>query len=144
MAELEIRPTLKFIRLGYAAAASALAAALIWWGTDRSAAPAAAAAGAGLLLAWAAARHVKQRRIRCRLEGANLRYEEGLVSTTVKTIPLSNIQDVTVSRGAMQRMWGVGNLRIETAGQRSLIEIHNVDDAQAVADRILAARGLPQ
>jgi putative membrane protein len=142
MAELEIRPTMKFIRLGYVAVLALLVAALIWWGMAQDQTVLGGVGAAALLLFWPALRHVQQRRVRCRLDGVNLRYEEGLLSTTTRTIPVSNIQDVTVSRGLMQRLWGVGNLRIETSGDSPAVEIANVDDPQPIADRILAARGL--
>ena len=140
MADLEIRPTLRFIRLGYLGAGSLLVAALIWLGIDQSQLPMAATAGAAVLLFWPAVRHLKRQRLRCLLEGGQLRYHEGLVSTTVRTIPVANIQDVTVRRGPLQRLFGVGDIRIETAGDSSAVEIHNVDDSQSVADRLLAAK----
>jgi membrane protein YdbS with pleckstrin-like domain len=141
MAELEIRPTLRFIRLGYVAVTVLLAAALAWWAIERTPASVGAIVVAALLFAWPLIRHLKRQRIRCRLEGENLRYEEGLLSTTVKTLPVANIQDVTVQRGLMQRLWRVGNLRIDTTGHGDPIEIANVEDPQPLADRILAARG---
>jgi len=140
-AELEIRPTMRFIKLGYLGAGALLAAALVWWGMEQTATRMAAVIAAALLMAWPAARHVKRQRVRCRLEGSSLRYEEGLFSTIVKSVPISNIQDVTVRRGAMQRIWGVGDIRIETAGHGSGLEIANVEAPQEAADRILAARG---
>ena len=37
----------------------------------------------------------------------------------------------------MQRMFGVGNLSIETAGEASRLTIVDVDNPQALADEIL-------
>ena len=85
------------------------------------------------------ARHLERQRIRCRLEGGHLRYEHGIFSTTVKTIPVANIQDVTVRRTLTQRLWGVGDLRIETAGPSSALEIAGVDHPQQIAEKILAS-----
>jgi len=76
-----------------------------WSGGAWSTPLALVAAVAALLYAWPAIRHLERQRIRCRLEGGNLRYEEGLLSTTVKTVPVAHIQDVTVRRGLVQRMW---------------------------------------
>jgi len=39
----------------------------------------------------------------------------------------------------LQRMFGIGNLSIETAGEASRLTIRNVDRPQEVADEILAA-----
>ena len=141
MADLEIRPTLRFVVLGYLAVAALVVAAIAWWNMERTPLTQGVVAVAALLSIWPAARHLKCRRIRCKLEGANLRYEEGLVSTTVKTIPLANIQDVTVRRGMLQRIWGIGDIRIEAVGSGAAVEIDNVENPQPLADRILAARG---
>lgn len=140
MADMEIRPTMRFIKVGYVITGLLLVAALVWWRMqpDNNLTLAAVAVSAALLL-WPVSRHVKRQRICCRLEGDHLRYECGLVSTTVKTIPVAGIQDVTVRRSFIQRIWGVGNLRIETAGQASALEIDNINDPQKVADLILAS-----
>jgi membrane protein YdbS with pleckstrin-like domain len=37
----------------------------------------------------------------------------------------------------MQRIFNVGNLSLETAGEASRLTIHNVDKPQALADEIL-------
>lgn len=142
MAELEIRPTMRYIKAGYIVVGALLVAALIWWrmDPDNGFSLAAVVAAAALLL-WPITRHVKRQRVCCRLEGAHLRYEYGLLSSTVKTIPVAGIQDVTVHRSFGQRLWGVGNLRIETAGQSSALEIDNINDPQKVADFILATAG---
>ncbi|MBI3667780.1 MAG: PH domain-containing protein [Acidobacteria bacterium] len=135
---VEIRPTLRFIRLGYAVAGGLLLAALVWWATDKgNPYPVIVAL---LVLLWPASRHLKRQRVRCRLEGGHLRYQAGLVSTTVKTIPINKIQDVTVRRSLTQRLWGVGTLRIESAGQSSALEIANVDDPEQAAKKILEAQ----
>ena len=141
MAELEIRPTMRFIRVGYAAVGLLLIAAIVWWSTRQDNLSLAGVAAAALLFLWPMSRHLENQRIRCRLEGGQLRYEYGILSTTVKTIPVSGIQDVTVRRTLTQRLWGVGNLRIETAGQASALEIANIEDPQKVADTILASSG---
>jgi len=140
MADLEIRPTLRFVVLGYLAVTALLVAAIAWWYLEGTPVTQAAVAVAALLYIWPAIRHVQRRRIRCRLDGSNLRYEEGLLSTTARTIPVANIQDVTVRCGILQRIWGLGDIRIETAGDSASVEIDNVANPQPLAERILAAR----
>ena len=140
MAELEIRPTMKFILVGYAATIVLLLGALAWWNANQQDPAYLGVVGvAVLLLLWPANKHLHRQRIRCRLQGDQLKYEEGLISTSVKTLPVSRIQDVTVRRSAFQRIFGTGDLRIETAGQSSALEIHNIDNPQAAADQILSA-----
>lgn len=139
MPDLEIRPTLRFILAGYIAVGLVELAALILWINRRDTVALVALALACLLVFWPLARHIERQRIRCRLEGPNLRYQYGLLSTTVKTIPVAKIQDVTVSRSIVQRLWGVGNLRIETAGQSGALEIADVEQPEMLSERVLAA-----
>ena len=139
MPDLEIRPTMRFIRVGYLVVAILLGMAIYWWRVQPGAVSTAAMVVAALLMLWPMERHLNRQRTCCRLQADHLRYEHGLVTTTVKTIPLANIQDATVRRRLSQRLWGVGDVRIETAGQASAIEILNVEHPQQVADQILAA-----
>ena len=140
MEELEIRPTMRFILAGYAATFVLLLGALAWWNMNQQDPAYLGVVGVALLLLlWPASKHLHRQRIRCRLQGDQLRFEEGLISTSVKTLPVSRIQDVTVRRSVFQRIFGTGDLRIETAGQSSALEIHNIDNPQAAADRILSA-----
>ena len=139
MADLEIRPTMRFIRMGYLAVLILLGAAVYWWREQPGALSQAAMVGAGLLLLWPMERHLNRQRTCCRLQTDHLRYEHGIMNITVKTIPLANMQDATVRRRLSQRVWGIGDIRIETAGQASAIEILNVENPRRVADQILAA-----
>jgi len=141
MADLEIRPTLRFIRLGYAAVGLLAVGAAIWWLLQPGSLALSVLAAAVVLLLWPAAHHLERQRTRCRLAGGHLRYEQGIFSTTVKTIPAAKIQDVTVKRSLLQKIWGVGDLRIETAGHASTLEIRNVEAPEELARRILEAAG---
>jgi uncharacterized membrane protein YdbT with pleckstrin-like domain len=137
MAELEIRPTMRFVKMGYAAVAGLFALTITWWALDPSPLPLSAVVVAVLLFAWPIARHLQRQRTRCWLDGDHLRYEAGLFSSTVKTIQVANIQDVTIHRTFRQKMWGLGDLRIETAGRASTLEIQDVEDVKGSADKIL-------
>ena len=69
--------------------------------------------------------------------GDRLRYETGMTSKSTRTIQLSKVQDVRVDQSMAQRMFNIGNISIETAGEASRLTIENVDDPQALADEIL-------
>ena len=69
--------------------------------------------------------------------GDRLRYETGAFAKSTRTIQLSKLQDVRVDQSMMQRIFGVGNLSIETAGEASRLTIFDVDGPQALADEIL-------
>ena len=60
-------------------------------------------------------------------------------SKSTRNISLPKVQDARVDQSVIQRMFGVGNLSIETAGETSRLTIRNVDQPQQVADEILAA-----
>jgi uncharacterized membrane protein YdbT with pleckstrin-like domain len=66
-----------------------------------------------------------------------LRWESGLVSKATRTIELDKIQDVRVDQTLGQRMLGVGDLSLETAGGSSKIVMQTIDAPQSAADRIL-------
>lgn len=141
MAEITIRPTLKFIKLGtlllLAAVLGTDIAYLGWWRESHD---------LGLvplllpvLLLWPAMKWVRHRTTRAVIAGDRLRYESGLASKATRNIQLSKIQDVRIDQSVMQRMWGVGNVSIETAGETSRLTIPNVDEPQSVADTIMTA-----
>ena len=61
----------------------------------------------------------------------------GVASRSTRNIQLSKIQDVRVDQGVGQRLFGVGNLAIETAGESSRLTLFNVDKPQELADEIM-------
>lgn len=90
-----------------------------------------------LLMLWPAIRAIERRLTRITVTGERLRYESGFFSKSTRTIQLPKIQDVRVDQGLLQRMWNVGNLSIETAGETSRLTIDNVDSPQELADELL-------
>ena len=143
MQETVVRPTTKFIRFGYLAVivlivGSAIAQTQIkdWpQNVPKWVLPAACA----LLLLWPISRHIEQRFTVMTIAGDKLRYETGMLSKATRTIQLSKVQDVTVRQTLAQRMGGVGDLSIETAGETSRLTFHNIDGPQPVADQIIDA-----
>jgi uncharacterized membrane protein YdbT with pleckstrin-like domain len=69
--------------------------------------------------------------------GDKLRYESGVLSKTTRTIQISKVQDVRADRTLGQRLMGVGDVSIETAGETSRLTLPNVDHPQAVVDAIV-------
>src|ERR1051325_8570826 len=82
-------------------------------------------------------RLVKRQLTTVTLAGDRLRYETGLAAKTTRTIQISKLQDVRVDQRPMQRMFGGGNISIETAGEASRLTIPDVDNPQSMADEIL-------
>ena len=71
------------------------------------------------------------------IAGERLRYEVGIFSKSTRTIQLPKVQDVRVDQRLGQRIFKVGNLSIETAGEASRLTIADVDSPQSLADLIL-------
>jgi uncharacterized membrane protein YdbT with pleckstrin-like domain len=90
-----------------------------------------------LILLWPLVRWIKRSLTKATITGERLRYESGFPAKSTRTIQLSKVQDVRVDQRMSQRMFGVGNISIETAGESSRLTLHNVDDPQGLADEIL-------
>lgn len=146
MNDFTIRPTLKFIKAG------AVAAALVFLGLEilylvewRDKLDTWVMALPPLLLLWPLIRWWKWRGARIIVTGDRLRYETGLVSKNVRTIELSKLQLVNVRQGMMQRMFGVGDIGFETAGQNTFLPMRDVDQPQQIADELMnRAQGTPR
>src|SRR3954451_23661285 len=139
MPDMTVRPTAKFLKAGAILAGLVFIALEIACYTSWN-----EAAGSSLImivpvfvLLWPAARALERRFTRASVAGDRLRYETGMTSKSTRTIQLSRVQDVRVDQSMAQRMFNIGNISIETAGETSRLTIENVDDPQALADEIL-------
>lgn len=92
-----------------------------------------------LLLLRAAIGHVRTRMTCLTVGGGRLRMQQGMFSHSTRTMELVKVQDVRVDRSVWQRLFGTGDLTIESAGEHSRLTIHNIDHAEYVGDRILKA-----
>lgn len=144
MVDTVIRPTMKFIKLGYAAVLLLIVACAILFFTmispdDEWRSRPWVLAVPALLLFWPIRRHIARQFTKATIAGDKLRYEVGMLAKSTRNISLPKVQDARVDQSVTQRMFGVGNLSIETAGETSRLTILNVDQPQRVADEILAA-----
>ena len=145
MPDLTVQPTSKFLKAGTIFAVVVFLgleiACLLWWNVAVGSALIMVAPV--LLLLWPATRAVKRRFTKTVISGDRLRYETGITSKSTRNIQLSKVQDVRVDQRLMQRVFNIGDLAIETAGEASRLTIHNVDNPQALADEIMnrAQRG---
>lgn len=139
MPDIIIRPTTKFLKAGV------IAAAIVFLGLEiaylamwRSQFPHDwVMILPALVLLWPAMRWVRWQATRTVVSGDRLRYETGLAAKSTRTIQLSKIQDVRAEQRLTQRIFNVGNLSIETAGEASRLTLFNVDDPNKLADEIL-------
>jgi len=137
--DLTIRPTVKFIKAGAILVAIVVLAleigCLLSW--NASVGTALIMIAPPLLFVWPLSRSVRRRYTTTTITGDRLRFESGLTAKTTRNIQLSKIQDVRVDQRVSQRMFHVGDISIETAGESSRLTVHNVDDPQGLADEIL-------
>jgi uncharacterized membrane protein YdbT with pleckstrin-like domain len=139
VSDFTIRPTAKFLKLGTILAGVVFIAleygCLTSW-NDKAGSQWIMILPA-LIWIWPAERALRRRVITTTITGDRLRYETGAISKSTRTIQLSKLQDVRVDQRLMQRIFNVGNLSLETAGEASRLTIQNVDKPQALADEIL-------
>jgi uncharacterized membrane protein YdbT with pleckstrin-like domain len=142
VSDLVIRPTLKFINMGLGLAALVFLGLeilyLTQWGHSGNtwvmALP-------PLVFLWPLERWMRRQASKATVSGDRLRYETGILSKTTRNIQLTKLQDARVEQHILQRLFKVGNLSIETAGEASRLTIPNVDQPQALADEIMNRAG---
>jgi uncharacterized membrane protein YdbT with pleckstrin-like domain len=138
-----IRPTLVFVKIGYAAAVAGaflLVAILLqigwligidipWWFS--------VLAGLALLLVPAYF-HLKRNIVRYTLTDSKIEIDEGFIFQNTRNVPLRSIQDVSVSSTITQRMLGFGDLVIDNASEDGgKIVLKNINSPKKYADVLL-------
>jgi uncharacterized membrane protein YdbT with pleckstrin-like domain len=141
MADVVIRPSMKFIKLGYVITILVLVAAVFVHSQYLSEHPPWLPGLTALLFLWPVKRHISRQFTKAVVEGEKLSYQYGMLSKSTRIIQLSKVQDVRVNQTVSQRMFGVGDVGIETAGETSRLTLHNVDQPQVIAHQILDGFG---
>ena len=137
MAEVVLRPSLKFVKFGYLTALLLFAAALCIHLAYMPGEPPWLPAIAALLLIWPLKGHANRQAVKVTIEGEKLHYESGWFSKSTRIIQLPKVQDVRVNQTMVQRIFGVGDVSIETAGETSRLTVPDLDQPQMVANQIL-------
>jgi uncharacterized membrane protein YdbT with pleckstrin-like domain len=139
MADTTIRPSMKFIQAGFAVTILLLIGAVVvhYQYMDAQGQQPWLPAVAALLLLWPASRALKRMFTKITIRGDKLYYETGALSKQTRIIQIPKIQDVRVHQSLGQRMAGVGDLSIETAGEGSRLTIQSVDSPAKLAEQIL-------
>lgn len=143
MADMRIRPSTTLVKVTYTVAVL-LAAAITYLGLSQNPKSNLWYATYGvpaLIFGIALKKHLGIMFIRMEVEGDRLKYETGMLSRTSRSVPLAKVQDVTVSQSLGQRILGLGDLSIETAGESSRITIHDIADPRGTAEQILSRTG---
>lgn len=136
---MTVRPTIKFIVLAFIIGGLLTVIPLLWWATAEVKPFPFWIAFIPLIIFdfFATIQLIKRNLTSLRVDGDLLRYQTGFLSKTTRTMELVKVQNVAVDQSFPQRMVGLGDLSIETAGESSRITIHNIDRPQETADQIL-------
>jgi membrane protein YdbS with pleckstrin-like domain len=137
-----VRPTMLFIKIGYAAAILGAILLTVLLAMVRFvdiplylSLPVALA-----LLLVPAYYHLKRNTVRYTLTDSKIEIDHGLIARTTRNIPLSKIQDVTVSASIFQRMLGFGDVVVDNASEvGGTTVLHNINNPRHYADLILRA-----
>ena len=145
MADIVIRPSLKFIKAGYVCALLVVCAAVIVhykYLAVQYPQPYLPIASVIVLL-WPIKRHLQRQSVKLTLSGEKLRYQTGLTSKSTRIIQLPKVQDVRFIQSIWQRVFDVGDISIETAGENSRLVVENLDQPRELAEQITDASGHP-
>ena len=132
-----VRPTLIFIKLGYALAV--IGAIGIVFLLALIPVPAYISIPLALaLLLIPAFYHLRRNMVRYTLTDSKIEIDTGLIARTTRNIPLSKIQDVTVSASIPQRILGFGDVIIDNASELGgTTVLHNISKPRHYADLLL-------
>jgi len=132
-----VRPTLVFIKAGYALAALG-AIGLVFLLASFGVAAYISIPVALALLLIPAYYHIRRNMIRYTVTDSKLEIDTGLIARTTRNIPLSKIQDVTVSASIPQRLLGFGDIIVDNASELGGSTIlHNISNPRHYADLLL-------
>jgi uncharacterized membrane protein YdbT with pleckstrin-like domain len=82
--------------------------------------------------------HLRRNMVRYTLTDSKIEIDTGLIARTTRNIPLSKIQDVTVSASIPQRILGFGDVIIDNASELGGTTIlHNISSPRHYADLLL-------
>ena len=132
-----VRPTMMFIKAGYALAVIA-GIALVFLLASLSVPASISIPIALALLLIPAYYHIRRNMVRYTVTDSKLQIDTGLIARTTKNIPLSKVQDVTVSATIPQRMMGFGDIIIDNSSELGgSIVMHNISKPRHYADLLL-------
>lgn len=132
-----VRPTMIFIKAGYGLTVLAGIALVFLLATLTVPASISIPLALALLLI-PAYYHLRRNMIRYTVTDAKLQIETGLIARTTRNIPLSKVQDVTVSASIPQRLLGLGDIIVDNASEiGGSTVMHNISKPRHYADLLL-------
>jgi membrane protein YdbS with pleckstrin-like domain len=135
-----VRPTLLFVKIGYVAAiVGAIVLTILLAMVSFIDIPIYLSLPIALaLLLIPAYYHIRRNMVRYTLTDSKVEIDYGLIARTTRNVPLSKIQDVTVSASIPQRILGFGDVVIDNASEIGGSTIlHNINNPRHYADLLL-------
>lgn len=141
-----LRPTLIFVMVRYVIATLILLATAALMGLMHSAKPEWFTGGVSFVVIFVVGviafappvyKHLLRRREVYTLTNHKLEMRYGLLSKTVRNIPLSKIQDVTVTASFWQRLISIGDIEIDSASEMGKIILDDIHHPERYANLIL-------
>jgi membrane protein YdbS with pleckstrin-like domain len=83
------------------------------------------------------ARHIKLKHTVYTLTTSKIEVRSGILSKSAQSIPLRHIQDVTVSETLKERLFGIGDILIDSAALDRKMTMDNIKNPRKYADLIL-------
>ena len=132
-----VRPTMIFIKAGYALAVLGGIALVFLLATLTVPASISIPLALALLLI-PGYYHLRRNMVRYTVTDAKLQIDTGLIARTTRNIPLSKVQDVTVSASIPQRLMGFGDIIVDNASEiGGSTVMHNISKPRHYADLLL-------
>jgi uncharacterized membrane protein YdbT with pleckstrin-like domain len=132
-----VRPTMIFVKAAYALAVLAGIALVFLLATFNVPASISIPVALALLLI-PAYYHIRRNMIRYTVTDSKLQIDTGLIARTTRNIPLSKVQDVTVSASIPQRLLGFGDIIVDNASEMGGSTVmHNISSPRHYADLLL-------
>lgn len=132
-----VRPTMLFIKAGYALAVVA-GIGLVFLLASLNVSASISIPLALALLLIPAYYHIRRNMVRYTVTDSKLQIDTGLIARTTRNIPLSKVQDVTVSASIPQRLLGFGDIIVDNASDLGgQTVMHNINSPRHYADLLL-------
>jgi uncharacterized membrane protein YdbT with pleckstrin-like domain len=84
-----------------------------------------------ILMIWLMVPVLRWRTTVYELTNRRLRMRDGIISRHGRDIPLARINDVSFSKGLLDRLLGSGRLTVESAGEHGQIVLHDIPRVEA-------------
>lgn len=88
------------------------------------------------LIYWLVGPEVFYRRYRYRIDDDKAEIRRGIIVITHSLVPIERIHQVQVNKGPINRLFGLANVVITTAGGVTTLELLDEDTAESIASKL--------